>query len=228
MVNECFILNNVNLAAIFAKQFPDDFLKLKANLPPYTLFYTVAGQECLPEKRVSAHVQDITSLTQRLYVTAEKSVGDLSANAILKAVQQPSAEPYWKLRYKGACEDIFFLSIHDKLESQIACMKQEAEKALYPASTLGVYIQPVVQGTSYHCEFNLFFDASDTAERKRLKALTTTATKKLMDQGAFFSRPYGEDTGIIINRDGASATVMKKIKAIFDPNGIMNPGKVGL
>jgi FAD/FMN-containing dehydrogenase len=228
MVNECFILNNVNLAAIFADQSSEDFLKFKVNLPPWTLFYNVAGQEVLPEKRVAAHLKDITALTQRLYVQPEKSVGGISANAIMNAVQQPSADPYWKLRFKGACEDIFFLSIHDKLEGQIECMKQEAEKAMYPASTLGVYIQPMVQGTSYHCEFNLFFDASDTTERKRLKTLTTTATKKLMNKGAFFSRPYGEDAGIIINRDGTSANVMKKIKAIFDPNGVMNPGKVGL
>ena len=228
MVNECFILNNVNLAAIFSDDDPHSFLKLKAKLPHWTLFYTVAGPECLPEKRVNAYIKDITALTQRLCVQAERSVGGISAYALKKAVQQPSADPYWKLRYKGACEDIFFLSIHNKLEEQIACMKQEAEKAMYPASTLGVYIQPVVQGTSYHCEFNLFFDAADTSERMRLKALTTTATKRLMDRGAFFSRPYGEDAGIIVNRDGATANVLKKIKAIFDPNGIMNPGKTGL
>jgi hypothetical protein len=226
MVNECFILNNVNLAAIFAKKLPADFLSLKANLPAWTLFYTVAGYECLPEERVNAHIEDITSLTQRLYVQPGRSVGDVSANALLKAVQQPSAEPYWKLRFKGACEDIFFLSIHDKLEDQIECMKQLAEKALYPASTLGVYIQPVVQGTSYHCEFNLFFDSTDEKERARLKALTTTATRSLIARGAFFSRPYGEDAAMILNKDAATVDIIKKIKNIFDPNNVMNPGKI--
>ena len=228
MVNECFILNNVNLAAVFAEDFPLAFLSLKTTLPPWILFFTVAGYECLPEERVAAHKKDISDLTQRLYVQSAKSVGDISANAILKTVQQPSAEPYWKVRFKGACEDIFFLTIHDRLEGQIECMKAHAEEALYPASTLGVYIQPAVQGTSYHCEFNLFFDASDESERARLKTLTTKATKRLMGMGAFFSRPYGENADIITNRDAASAGVLSKIKHIFDPNNIMNPGKAGL
>ena len=43
--NECFILNNTNLAAMFAKERPDDFQDLKATLPTWTLFYTVAGYE---------------------------------------------------------------------------------------------------------------------------------------------------------------------------------------
>ena len=37
-------------------------------------------------------------------------------------------------------------------------MQTMAEEAGYPTSDLGIYIQPVVQGTSYHCEFNLFYD----------------------------------------------------------------------
>ena len=43
MVNECFILNNTNLAAIFAKKWPEDYQNLKDALPAWTLFYTVAG-----------------------------------------------------------------------------------------------------------------------------------------------------------------------------------------
>jgi FAD/FMN-containing dehydrogenase len=48
-----------------------------------------------------------------------------------------------------------------------------------------------------------------------------------MAHGAFFSRPYGENAGMIINRDAASAAVLNKLKTIFDPTHIMNPGKVG-
>ena len=61
---------------------------------------------------------------------------------ILKAVQRPSAEPYWKLRYKGACEDVFFLATIDKLESLVGIMDGLAAKAGYPVADLGVYIQP--------------------------------------------------------------------------------------
>jgi hypothetical protein len=226
MVNECFILNSTNLAAIFAKKWPADYQKLKDTLPAWTLFYTVAGYEYLPEERVSSYIKDITDLTQRLGVEAVKATGGISANEILKAVQKPSAEPYWKLRYKGACQDVFFLTINDKLESQIEAMVDLTDKAGYPTSDMGVYIQPIVQGTSCHCEFNLFYDLSNSKELNRVKDLSALATKSLLAKGAFFSRPYGENAGMILNRDAASVAVLNKFKKIFDPNNIMNPGKV--
>jgi hypothetical protein len=227
MVNECFILNNTNLAAIFARKWPGDYQKIKDALPPWILFYTVAGYEYFPEERVSTFIKDITRITQRLGVEAVKSAGIISADEILKTVQQPSAEPYWKLRYKGGCEDIFFLTINDKLEGQIEVMNNLAGKVGYPGSDLGIYIQPIVQGTGCHCEFNLFYDRGNANEINRVKELSALATRNLMAKEAFFSRPYGENAGIIINRDAASTAVLSKLKKMFDPNHIMNPGKAG-
>jgi FAD/FMN-containing dehydrogenase len=227
MVNECFILNNADLAAVFAKKWPADYQRLKNALPPFTLFYTVAGYEFFPEERVNTHVNDITKITQRLGLEAVRSVGGISANEILKTVQQPCPEPYWKLRFKGAFEDVFFLTINDKLENLIFVMNNLAEKAGYPTSDMGIYVQPVVQGTGVHCEFTLFYDPSNPGEAGRVRGLAAAAVKGLMAHGAFFSRPYGENTGTIINRDAASVAVLNKLKKIFDPNRIMNPGKVG-
>ena len=81
MVNECFILNNTNLAAIFTKKWPRDYQNLKDALPPWTLFYTVAGYEFFPEERISSYIKDITRITQRLGVDAVKAAGGISANA---------------------------------------------------------------------------------------------------------------------------------------------------
>ena len=227
MANECFILNNTNLAAIFTKKWPKDYQNLKDSLPKWTLFYTVAGyDEYFPEERVSSYIKDITDITQRLGVEALKAADGVSANEILKAVQQPSGEPYWKLRYKGACQDIFFLTINDKLEGQIGAMNDLAEKAGYPALDVGVYIQPIVQGTSCHCEFNLFYDPGNPNELNRVKELSTSAVMALMAKGAFFSRPYGESAGVILNRDAATIAVLNKLKKIFDPNNVLNPGKL--
>jgi FAD/FMN-containing dehydrogenase len=226
MVNECFILNSANLAAIFAKKWPRDYQNLKDALPPWTLFYAVAGYEYFPEERISSHVTGITDITRRLGIEAVKAVGGVSANEILKVVQRPSDEPYWKLRYKGACQDIFFLTINDKLEGQIGTMNDLAEKVGYPVSDMGVYIQPTVQGTGCHCEFNLFYDPENESEADRVRELSATATRNLMARGAFFSRPYGESAGAILNIDAATVAVFNKLKKMFDPNHIMNPGKV--
>ena len=174
----------------------------------------------------AANIKDIAALDQRLGLESLKSVGGLSARDILKAVQRPSAEPYWKLRYKGACEDVFFLATIDRLEHLVAVMDGLAADAGYPVADRGVYVQPTVQGTSCHCEFNLFYDPDDKGEKERVRALAAAATKTLMDDGAFFSRPYGESSRMIMNRDAATVDMLKKMKRIFDPGDIMNPGKL--
>ena len=227
MVNECFILNGTNISAIFAEKWPSDYHNLKAALPTWILFYNVAGYEYLPEERVGSHIKGITDITRRLGIEAVKSAGGISANEILKAVQQPSREPYWKLRYKGASRDILYLTNNDKLESQIEAVYRLTEEVGYSSSDIGVYIQPIVQGVGCHCEFNLFYDPDNAGEMRRVRELSALALKELMANGAFFSRPYGEDTGMIMNRDAASFGILKKLKNIFDPNNIMNPGKVG-
>jgi FAD/FMN-containing dehydrogenase len=225
-VNECFVLSGTDLAAMFAGDWPADFHRLKSALPAWTLFYTVAGYEYYPEERVSVNIKDITALTQRLGLEPIKAVGGLSARDILKAVQRPAPEPYWKLRYKGSCEDLFFLTTQEKIEDLVGVVDDLAAKAGYPVSDRGVYVQPAVQGTSWHVEFNLFYDPDDAVEAQRVRALTATATKALMEKGAFFSRPYGESARAIMNRDAATVGVLKKLKGIFDPNEVMNPGKL--
>jgi FAD/FMN-containing dehydrogenase len=105
-------------------------------------------------------------------------------------------------------------------------MKHMADKAAYHISELGIYIQPIVQGTGYHCEFNMSYDPQNSIEKNRIRNLTSSAIKNLMDKGAFFSRPYGDEARMILNRDSATTNALHKLKKIFDPNNIMNPGKV--
>ena len=162
--NECFILNKTALAAIMAKNWPKDYQELKYALPNWVLFYNLAGYDYYPEDRVAYQAKDIMGITRQLGLESARAIGAISALDLLKLVQQPSAEPHWKLRYKGACQDIFFLSTNDKLEGFIKTMDALADNAGYPVTDIGIYLQPAVQGTSYHCEFNLFYDSENKHE----------------------------------------------------------------
>jgi FAD/FMN-containing dehydrogenase len=225
-VNECFVLSSTDLAALFAEEWPADYSRLKADLPAWILFYVVAGYEFFPEERVGTYLDEITTITMRLGVAPAGSVAGLSARDILKTVQRPSQEPYWKLRPKGSCEDVFFLTTQERIPGLVEIVQGVAASAGYPATDLGVYVQPIVQGTSYHVEFNLFYDPANAGEAERVRTLSLAATKALLDAGAFFSRPHGENARMIMNRDGASVEMLRKLKEIFDPNNIMNPGKL--
>ncbi|MGD9116265.1 MAG: FAD-binding oxidoreductase [Dehalococcoidia bacterium] len=226
LVNECLVLNSTGLAAIMARKWPDDYQNLKDDLDSWVLFFNVAGYDYFPEERVSAQLKGISDLTKRIGVEAARAAGRVSAGELLKTLQRPSAEPYWKLRYQGACQDIFFITTYDKLEGQIALMQELANGCGYPAPELGVYLQPIVQGANCHCEFNLFYDPADPAEVERADELYTMAVDSLMATGAFFSRPYDKNARMIVNRDAAYVAALNRVKRILDPNKVMNPGKL--
>ena len=120
---------------------------------------------------------------------AAQTVGKVAAPDLLGTLRGVSPEPYWKLRGKGGCQDIFFITIYDKLDELVSIMRNAADKAGYPAADIGVYIQPIVQGTSCHCEFNLFYDPDNPAEASRVKELSASVLNSLIAAGAFFSRP---------------------------------------
>jgi FAD/FMN-containing dehydrogenase len=225
LVNECFVLNNANLAAIMAKK-AGDYRHIKNALPPYILLYNIAGYEDLAEERVDYQVKDMNALAQRVGVDPIRVVGGMSADELLKTANQPSDEPYWKIRQQGACQDILFITIYEKLPGLIAAMNDVVDEAGYPASDMGIYLQPIVQGCNCHCEFNLFYDPANEKAAARVRRLSAKAVNVLEGRGAYFSRPYGENASIIVNRDSATVVALRKVKSIFDPNGIMNPGKL--
>ncbi len=224
--NECFVLNNVYLAAIMARSYPGDYLAIKSSLPAWVLFYNLAAYEYLPEERINGQMQDVMDLAQEVGVEPAQALGRVDSSDVLEAVRRPSEEPYWKLHHKGAFQDIFFLTIFDRLAEQIAVVYKAAEAIGYSVSDIGIYIQPLVQGSNLHCEFTLFYDPDNHREQNRIRELSTVAIKSLMAEGAHFSRPYGENALTIMNRDAASLAALKKVKYMLDPNNIMNPGKL--
>lgn len=226
LINECLILNSTNFSQLNTVPGSPHYFQMKQSLPQWLLFYNIAAYDFLTEERMNGQTEDMKELAQRLGMEPVKTLGGITADQFLKLIQKSSDEPYWKLRYKGGCEDILFLTIFDKLPDLIETMYASAEAAGYAGTDLGIYLQPIVQGVNCHCEFNLFYNPEDAVESTCIRGLCVSATRKLLSKGAFFSRPYGEATGMIMNRDAATKESLKKVKNILDPLDIMNPGKL--
>ena len=224
--NECFILNNTSLAAMMARNHAKQYREIYDSLPPWILFYNLAGYDYYPEERVNVHIENAGGIAQRAQVEAARSIGKISAFEFLKAAQAPSPEPYWKLRAKGACQDIPLITNFQSVEVLIDVMYQAANQVGYPVPGIGTYIQPLVQGCNYHLEFNLFYDPDNEKEANLVRDLTNGVIDPLIANGAFFSRPYGETARYILNKDAATVAALKKVKTIFDPDNMMNPGKL--
>ena len=224
-VDECFILNAASLAAILARS-PAEYANLKNGLPQWILFFSLAGFEYFPEERIAYQEKAMADAAQKIGVSPTNSVGGVSAYELLRLVGKPSTEPYWKLRQKGACQDIFFLTTLDRTPKFIQVMQTQAEQAGWSASDIGMYLQPAVQGTSCHVEFNLFYDPKNVKETAKAKELYQSATEALMNAGGFFSRPYGIAADMAYRRDAETTAALRKVKGIFDPKNVMNAGKL--
>jgi FAD/FMN-containing dehydrogenase len=223
--DELLILNHASLANILGKD-ATEISELAAKLPRWSLLVGVAGRERLPEERVAYQEKDLSEMAQRYGLQLLPAVSGASGPEVLRTILNPCQGTYWKQSYKGDCQEIFFLNTLEKSPDFVKAMYNVAEAQGYPTSDIGIYIQPVHQGASCHIEFDLPFDRNNGPEAARMEELYRKASEALLNQGAYYSRPYGIWANMAFNRDAQTTTVLKKIKDIFDPNHVMNPGKL--
>lgn len=223
--DEFLLLNSSNLAAILGGG-ASQTRALREELPPWVIIIGVAGRAKLPEERVEYQENDIRDIAQQFGLKLASAVPGAGERAVLEAVLNPSPEPYWKLNCKGGCQDIFFLTTLNRTPEFLRTMYSVAADLRYPTPEIGVYLQPQHQGTVCHCEFSLPFNREDSRETARTRELLSRASEALIEQGAFFSRPYGIWADMVYRRDAGAAGILKKLKEMFDPNGVLNPGKL--
>jgi len=222
---ELLILSSMNLASILAKE-KSDIEALRAQLPPWILVLGIDGAGLLPEDKVAYQEKESVEVAQACGLELKAAIPGASAEDVSAAVSQPSADPNWKLRYKGSCGDIFFITTLDRCPEFIDAVYGLAGKYRFSVENMGVYVQPTVQGTNCHLEFSLSYDPQDQREADKVKRFVEEGGATLAGMGAFFSRPYGSWARIAYGREAQAVIGQRKIKDIFDPNGIMNPGKL--
>jgi len=226
---ECFALNQFNLSLILAKKWPEDFLSLMKTLPPWCLIYCLGGTYRLPNEKVAYEEEDLKEVAQELNVSLKPHIPGVisSKRIILKYLRRPwDSEPYWKEHYKGGCLDIFFYSTLDRIVNSSDVLNSIILKYGYNLEEVGMYIQPIEHGRACHLEFNLPYNPKDSDELEKAKVFNSEACKELIGRGAFFTRPYGSWSSIVYNSNMEYSSVSKQIKNIFDPNNIMNPGRL--
>ena len=143
--DELLILNNWQLASLLGKE-AGQIKTIAEHLPPWVLLVGIAGRDRLPEERVAYQEKDISEMAQKygLQLTAGRTRSQRCE--VLRAVLNPSTEPYWKLVYKGGCQDIFFLNTLEKspefvqsyvLGRRSSGLSHFRDRGLYPAGTSG-------------------------------------------------------------------------------------------
>ena len=230
---ECLLLNNVNLATIIADDWSRGFERLRASLPPWTLILVVSGLQRRPEEKIHYEEQMLGEVLRNEF--PEIHLADNLAGfpglgkKLLPMLRKPWPEQvtYWKRRYKGGCQSLFFITKPAWVSKFISKVEEMAARHGYPISDIGGYLQPIEHNRACHLEFNFFYDPTSCSEVERVKSLYSEAATALLSEGALFTRPYGEElTRLVYERSADYTMALRRVKKIFDPNNIMNPGNL--
>ena len=229
---ECLLLNNVDLAAIVAEKWPGDFENLRTSLPAWTLVLVVSGLLRRPEEKISYEEKFLGQVTRNEFRKMElqdnlpgvPGIGQKLLTMLRKP--WPAEKTYWKNVWKGGSQSLFFIARPNATPLFVDIVKKIAPQFGYPVSEIGMYIQPIEHNRACQMEFTFFYNPADYPEKARIAALYRNAALALLNQGAFFSRPYGELATMMYERAASYTMALKRLKKVFDPKNIMNPGNL--
>jgi len=227
--NECFLLNSFMMAQLLCDEYPKDFAKLMEALPPYTLVLVIAGAPRRPLERIEYEEETLMEVAAQLRFEPKKTVAGISgleAAMIDKLRNLPSNGNYWKTCFKSSCQDIFFITTMDRAQDYTDLALGYAATYGLNINEIGVYMQPLERGRACHLSFSLPCDLEDEKDVSRIRTLYVELSEKLIHDGAFFTRPYGPWADMVYRRSSTYTAKLKQLKNVFDPNNILNPGKL--
>jgi FAD/FMN-containing dehydrogenase len=229
---ECLLLNSINLAAIVAEDWARDFERLRASLPPWILIMVISGMHRRPEEKLQYEEEILGKILRNEFpeISLAHSLPGFPSlgKKLLLMLRKPWPKEvnYWKNRYKGACRSLFFITKPSYAPRFISKVEEIAAKHGYPISDIGGYLQPIEHNRACYLEFNFFYDPASNAEVEKVRNLYYEAARVLLDEGAFFTRPYGELAKLVYEKAAGYTAVLRRVKKLFDPNNIMNPGNL--
>ena len=138
----------------------------------------------------------------------------------------PADKPYWKNQVKGACQMLFFHTRPEKAPCFVDIVEDISTAFGYPVKDIGIYIQPMEHNRACRPEFTFFYDPQNEDEKAAIRALYQEAATACLNEGAVFTRPYGDLAPIVYERAASYTSHLKRLKKVFDPNNIMNPSNL--
>jgi len=226
---ECFVQNSLNLAAILAEKGTDEINTLREVLPPWTLILCLSGPKWFPEEKIAYEEEALLEIASEMHFDVLPSLPGVpgAGRKILSTLRRPcQGDEYWKFRYKGACHDIFFHTTLNRVPEFTEAINRVAAKYRYSTKDIGFYLQPVERGRISHCEYGFHCDPSDAGDVERVRNLYLEASELIMNMGGFFATPYGPWADMVYSRTATFTATLKILKNTFDPNKILNPGKL--
>jgi len=227
---ECLLVNNITLATMLTESWPEQFAEIRKLLAPWTIILVLGALKRRPEERIAYEEEALDELRMSYF----PQVKILDTLAGIAAVEKrlprllrwpwPKDKPYWKHAYRGGCQDLMFLTTMERVPGFVGPVMEVAARHQYPVNDVGCYVQPLENGRACQLEFNFHYNPEDGTEVTRMRQLYAAAAAATLDLGAYYNRPYGPVADLVYRRAGDYTAVLKRVKKLFDPNYVLNPG----
>jgi FAD/FMN-containing dehydrogenase len=225
LADDIFILNALSLSCALKKT-RSEIEALRKTLPPWGLILSFSGHGDMANEELTYRLADANDIATECGVKLQETLGKVTAKSISALIGVPSEEPYWKLRFSGGCQEVFAITTLDVTPALWSAFTNACNEANYPIEQVSAYIQPIRQGTNTHFECDIFYDPASKEDVQKAKTLYLKGSEALAKSGAYFSRPYGQFSNTVFQQcSRETLSAMQKVKRIFDPKGIMNPGR---
>lgn len=232
---ECFVINSFNAAALLCPNWniPDRlptqaceasrFIEIRDSMPPWILVVCLSGGPRIPEEKIEYEEESLKEIAAQARIIRYEH-GDLE-HLLLDAMVKP-----WlmmkKFCYRGEVHDVSFKTTLKRVPEFQRILLEVLNRYSYPLQDVGVYILVIERGRAVHCELDIHGGVFGENSMQEIKNLWLELSRRLIDEGAFFDRPYGPWAEMVYSRAGVYTEKLKQIKKELDPNNIMNPGKL--
>lgn len=233
--HECFVLNNFNIASLLCRSWevPEklpcgrihakEFNDLREKLPPWTLIVCMNSGPRLIEEKIAYEEEALNT------VMAQTRLHRYNDTTLEKKLLDEMLRPWGILKkycYRGSVHDISFKTTLKRVPEFQRVLLEVLNKYNYPLQDVGVYVLIIERGRAVHCEFDIHADPENRQEIMQTKNLWLELSQRFIDEGAFFDRPYGAWADMVYSRAGTYTQKLKQIKKQFDPNNVLNPGRL--
>ncbi len=218
---ECFIISAAALAAAFCDS-AAEAETVMPKLAPWTLICRIAGFERYPEERIEIYRGYLENYCTDagLSTVSKLPVVGLAERIDTMLGDCDRRSENWKLR-RGCVKELDFLSPVSKAAELTLMLDAELDE--FAVQDKAIIVFPQVQGRAFRVECSLFHTK---VERHNAENAIYKAAERLANAGAYFDRPYGKLAELVYGADTESTETLRSLKKIFDPDGILNPGKL--